>query len=136
MNLVAEEIAPGIKHWSHNDGDTRLPFSPVVECNGLLYVSGQASTDATGAIVAGTFEEEFARSVDNLEALLLATGSDMEHIIQIRSYIRDAANVGLYNQLYRSRFRAPFPARTTITGCLPPTLHFELECIARIRINS
>jgi 2-iminobutanoate/2-iminopropanoate deaminase len=110
-----------------------LPFSAVVECNGLLFVSGQASTDETGAIVAGTFEEEFRRSVANMEALLLAAGSDLEHIVQVRSYIRDAANVGLYNQLYREVFRAPYPARTTITGCLPPTLHFELECVARLK---
>lgn len=133
MNLSAQQIAPGVKYWTYADGDRRLPFSPVVECNGLLYISGQASTDETGAIVAGTFEEEFQRSVSNLEALLISAGSDMEHIIQIRSYIRDAANIGLYNQLYRERFRAPFPARTTITGCLPPTLHFELECIARLK---
>ena len=133
MKLTAQEVAPGVKYWTFEDGDRRLPFTPVVECNGLLYVSGQASTDATGAIVAGSFEEEFERSVANMEALLLACGSDMEHIIQVRSYIREASNVSLYNQLYRERFRAPFPARTTITGCLPPALHFELECVARLK---
>lgn len=133
MNLAAEEVEPGIKHWTFDDVDRRLPFSAVVEVSGLLFVSGQASTDGTGAIVPGTFEEEFKRSVANLEALLIAAGSDMEHIVQVRCYIRDAVNIGLYNQLYREAFRQPFPARTTITGCLPPALHFELECIARVK---
>lgn len=131
MAIIAQEVAPGVKHWVHEDVDRRLPYSAVVEVNGLLFVSGQASTDSTGAIVSGSFEEEFHRSVDNLEAVLLAAGSDMEHIVQVRSYIREADNVGLYNQLYRTRFREPFPARTTITGCLPLSLHFEIECIAR-----
>ena len=27
-------------------------------------------------------------------------------------------------------FRDPFPARTTITNCLPPTLRYEIEVVA------
>lgn len=35
-----------------------------------------------------------------------------------------------YNDLYREYFSAPFPTRTTITNCLSPTLHYEIECVA------
>jgi 2-iminobutanoate/2-iminopropanoate deaminase len=37
--------------------------------------------------------------------------------------------VPLYNELYREYFTEPYPARTTITNCLPKSLHFEIECI-------
>lgn len=107
-----------------------LPFTPVVRWGGLLFVSGQASTDASGAIVPDTFEEEFQRSVDNMERLLTSAGSSLSRVVQVRAYVRDPANLPLYNRLYRERFAAPFPARTTLTGCLPETLHFEIECIA------
>ena len=107
-----------------------LPFSPVVRFGGLLFVSGQASTDENGAIVPDTFEGEFRRSVENLRRLLRAAGADLDRVVQVRSYVRDPADLPLYNRLYREYFAAPFPARTTLTNCLPETLRFEIECIA------
>lgn len=109
---------------------SHLPFSPAVVVNGLIFVSGQASVDAKGQIVGDTFAGEFRRSVENLRKVLEAAGSDLRHVIQTRNYVRDPANVPLFNQLYREYFSAPFPARTTITHCLPETLHYEIECIA------
>jgi enamine deaminase RidA (YjgF/YER057c/UK114 family) len=51
-------------------------------------------------------------------------------VVQTRNYVRDAANLPLYNQLYREYFPAPSPARTTITDCLPPDLKYEVEAVA------
>ena len=109
---------------------SHLPFSPCVVVGDLIFVSGQASVDATGKIVSDTFEGEFRRSVENLRQILEAAGSDLAHVVQTRNYVRDAADVPLYNQLYREYFKTPFPARTTITNCLPPTLRYEIECVA------
>jgi 2-iminobutanoate/2-iminopropanoate deaminase len=44
--------------------------------------------------------------------------------------VRDPANVARYNELYREYFSAPYPSRTTITNCLPPILHYEVEAVA------
>ena len=115
------------------DPDTptsHLPFSPSVCFGDLIFVSGQASVDATGQIVSDTFEGEFRRSIENVRKVLAAAGSDLAHVIQTRNYVRDAADVPLYNQLYREYFREPFPARTTITNCLPPALRYEIEVVA------
>jgi 2-iminobutanoate/2-iminopropanoate deaminase len=109
---------------------SHLPFSPAVQVGDLIFISGQASVDASGAIVPDTFEGEFRRSVENMRKVLEAAGSDLKHVVQTRNYVRDPANVVRYNELYREYFSAPFPARTTITHCLPPTLHYEIECIA------
>jgi 2-iminobutanoate/2-iminopropanoate deaminase len=115
------------------NGDTptsHLPFSPAVQVGEMIFVSGQASVDATGKIVSDTFEGEFRRSLENLRKILETAGSDLEHVVQTRNYVRDDADVPLFNQLYREYFKAPFPARTTITNCLPPTLKYEIECVA------
>ncbi|MFN5560693.1 MAG: RidA family protein [Opitutaceae bacterium] len=109
---------------------SHLPFSPAVRVGDLIFVSGQASVDASGKIIPDTFEGEFRRSVENLRKVLETAGSDLKHVIQTRNYVRDAANVVRYNELYREYFSAPFPTRTTITNCLPPTLHYEIECVA------
>jgi 2-iminobutanoate/2-iminopropanoate deaminase len=109
---------------------SHLPFSPAVVVGELVLVSGQASVDAAGRIVGDTFEGEFRRSVENLRKVLEGAGSDLAHVVQTRNYVRDAADVPLYNQLYREYFSEPFPARTTITDCLPPALRYEIEVVA------
>jgi len=112
---------------------SHLPFSPAVQVGDLIFVSGQASVDAGGKIVPDTFDGEVRRSLDNLRKVLETAGSDLQHVVQTRNYVRDPANVARYNELYREYFPAPYPARTTITNCLPPTLHYEIECIAVVK---
>ena len=109
---------------------TPLPFSLATQVGNLLFVSGQASVDENGQIVSGTFDEEFHRSLDNLRKVLEAAGSGLDKVVQVRSYVREPENVKRYNELYREYFKEPLPARTTITKCLPESLHFEIECIA------
>ena len=109
---------------------SHLPFSPCVKVDKLVFVSGQASVDATGAIVPGTFEEEMRRAIANLEKVLRTAGTNLSGVIQTRNYVRDAEDLAAFNRLYLEFFHAPFPARTTITNCLPPALRYEIECIA------
>ena len=108
------------------------PFSPAVKVGDLIFVSGQASVDLQGNIVPDTFDGEFRRSMENLKKVVEDSGSDMKHVIQTRNYIRDPDNVVRFNELYREYFSAPFPSRTTITGCLKG-LHYEVECIAVVK---
>jgi 2-iminobutanoate/2-iminopropanoate deaminase len=112
---------------------SHLPFSPAVRVGDLVFVSGQASVDATGKIITDTFEGEFRRSVENLRKVLQTAGCELRDVVQTRNYVREAGDVALYNQLYREYFSAPYPARTTITNCLPPALKYEIECVAVAR---
>ena len=109
---------------------THLPFSPSVCFGDLIFISGQASVDATGRIVSDTFEGEFRRSIENVRKVLEAAGSDLAHVIQTRNYVRDADDIPLYNELYREYFAEPFPTRTTITNCLSAALRYEIEVVA------
>jgi len=111
---------------------SQLPFSPAVRVGDLIFVSGQASVDATGQIIPDTFEGEFRRSVENLRQVLAAAGSDLAHVVQTRNYVRDPANLARYNELYREYFPAPYPARMTLTHCLPATLQYEIEAVAAV----
>lgn len=118
-----------------NTPTSALPFSPAVVVGDLILVSGQASVDASGKIVTDSFEGEFRRSVENLAKVLQSAGSDLAHVVQTRNYVRNPADLPLYNQLYREYFQEPYPARTTITNCLPETLKFEIECVAVRKVN-
>jgi 2-iminobutanoate/2-iminopropanoate deaminase len=122
---------PRVSHPQLPDTPTsHLPFSPCVVVGDLIFVSGQASVDAQGQIVQDSFEGEFRRSLDNIRKVLAAAGCGLEHVVQTRNYVRDAADLAEFNRLYRETFAAPYPARTTITNCLPPTLRYEIEVVA------
>lgn len=120
-----------IEHLSTPDMPTsHLPFSPSVRAGNLLFVSGQASVDRAGALVPGTFEQEMRRSLENLSAILTAAGSSMAQVVQTRNYVRDATDLDTFNRIYREYFKAPYPARTTITNCLNEELRYEIDCVA------
>jgi 2-iminobutanoate/2-iminopropanoate deaminase len=112
-----------------NTPRSSLPFSPAVIFKDVIFVSGQASVDDSGALVSGTFEEEFRRSLDNLERILHDAGSDLSHVIQTRNYVDRADDLPEFQRLYREYFQPPFPARTTLTNCLSGLLRYEIECI-------
>ena len=97
-----------------------------------MFVSGQASVDTSGKIVSDSFEGEFRRSMENMNSVLNAAGCDLSHVVQTRNYVRDDEDLAAFNELYKDYFSAPFPARTTITRCLPDSLRFEVECVAVI----
>ena len=112
------------------DISSHLPFTPAVEANGFVFVSGQASVDATGAIISGTFEEEMRRSMANVESVLASAGLTLRNVVRVTSYVHDPADGPRYNEIYRDYFTPPLPARSTISNCLSPALKFEIDVIA------
>ena len=117
------------------DMASHLPFAAAVEANGFVFVSGQASVDRHGAIIAGSFEEEMRRSMQNVIGVLRSAGLTLGNVVRVTSYVHDPADLVAYNQLYREYFSRPYPARTTITSCLTAALKFEVDVIA-VRPNA
>lgn len=113
---------------------SHLPFSPGLRVNGFVFVSGQASVDGKGAIVVDTFEGEFRRSMENVRKVLAGAGLGLEDVVQVRSYVGRQEDLKEYNQLYREYFTAPFPARTTLIGCMGTLLKFEIDVVAVDRV--
>lgn len=109
---------------------SHLPFSPCVKAGPFVFVSGQASVDAGGRIVSDSFEGEMRRSMESMRAILKAAGCDFADVVQTRSYVDDPADLPDFNRLYRDYFSAPYPARTTLTGCLGGSLRYEIDAIA------
>lgn len=107
-----------------------LPFSPGLRVGEFVFVSGQASVDEMGSVVTDTFEGEMRRSLENLKKVLAGASLDLANVIQVRAYVDDPDDLVEYNHLYRDFFTEPFPARTTLTGCLGGKLKFEVEVVA------
>ena len=111
---------------------SHLPFSPALRVGNFVFVSGQASVDDTGKIVNDTFEGEMKRSFENARKILKAAGLDFSHVVQVRNYVGDKKDLDVFNRNYRDYFTEPFPARTTLIGCLSDLLKFEVDFVAYV----
>lgn len=112
---------------------SHLPFSAAIRSGDFLFVSGQASVDMQGNIIVGSFEEECRRSFENVKCILEGAGLSFDDVIQVRNYVGKQEDLAEFNAIYRDYFNQPFPARSTLIGCLGTLLKFEVDVIARYR---
>jgi enamine deaminase RidA (YjgF/YER057c/UK114 family) len=104
------------------------PYSTATIVGDLVFLSGCIPRGASA-------QRSFAHQVDaviaDVETALAACGSSLGSIVRSGCYLTDAADFDEFNELYRSRIPAPFPARTTIVTTLAaPSVRFEMDVIA------
>ncbi|MBR4212172.1 MAG: RidA family protein [Oscillibacter sp.] len=107
------------------------PYSQAIVSGGTLYTSGQIPLDpATGTLVGGGIEEQAARVMENLGAVLRAGGSDFQHAVKVNCYLSDMALFSDFNAVY-ARYFTTKPARSCVAVReLPKGALVEVEVIA------
>lgn len=112
-----------------------LPFSPIVEANGFVFLAGQCG-DVSGVAgaVPGGIEAETRQMLDNVGRLLRVAGLDYRDVVQCTVYLRDFADFSAMNAIYREYFPAEPPTRATVgvTG-LAADFRVEIVCVAARR---
>lgn len=107
-------------------------YSQGLRAGDFIFVSGQGPIDpATGKIAGDTIEEQTARTLDNLKAILEAGGATMADVVKVTAHLTDLANFAAYNKVYASYFPDPKPVRTTVGSQLLGML-VEIDAIAYV----
>ena len=111
-------------------------YSPGFEHNGLVYVSGQLPMDlVTRQPFTGSIEEQTELSLRNVEAVLHAAGSDLDHVLQMTIYVSDMELWGAVNETYARVMGEHRPARAIVPV---KDLHFgtqiEIQAIAAVKV--
>ncbi|MFP2924338.1 RidA family protein [Pyxidicoccus sp. 3LG] len=110
------------------------PYSPGMQLDRLLFISGQAATDpATGKQAEG-IEAQTEQVLRNLERILVAGGSSLQHVLRCGVFLTDMKEFPRMNAVYERVFAGHRPARTTVqVSALPdPGLRVEIDCIAYV----
>jgi len=94
------------------------PFSQAVKAGGFIYVCGSMGTDDSGRLVPGDIKAQTARTLDNISAILKAAGSSLQNAASVTVYLKNVADFGAMNEVYRTYWPADPPARTTIAANL------------------
>ena len=107
------------------------PYSQAIRTRGTVYLSGQIAIDpAAGKIVATTIEEQAEQCCRNIEAVLAAADTDMEHVVKTTCFLTDIADFKAFNEVYAKHFVSK-PARSCVAvKDLPAGALCEIEAIA------
>ena len=107
------------------------PYSQAIRAGSTVYLSGQIALDPeTGHLVEGGFDAQGHRAFRNLRAVAEAAGGSLAHCVKLTLFVTELTNFPRVNDIMQEYFAAPYPARTTVTNCLPPTLKYGIEVVA------
>lgn len=107
-------------------------YSPAVEFNGLIFVSGQLPMNhATGEVETGDIELQTELVLRNVESVLIAANSDLNHVLQMTIYVSEMELWDKVNEVYKRILGEHKPARAIVPV---KDLHFgtkiEIQAIA------
>jgi|TARA_R100000005_G_scaffold126_1_gene66 reactive intermediate/imine deaminase len=109
-----------------------LPFSEAVKVGNLYFLSGQLGVKpGTMALVEGGIEAEARQTMENIATVLKANGLSMSDVVKCTVMLADMSEWGTFNEVYRSFFTPPYPARSAFgANGLGLGARAEVECIA------
>jgi 2-iminobutanoate/2-iminopropanoate deaminase len=108
------------------------PYSSALRAGQLLFVSGQVPVDpATGAMVEGPIGAQTRRVLESAGALLDAAGLSFAAVVRTTVYLADMNDFAAMNDVYKTFFTEPYPARSTVQAArLPRDARIEIDFIA------
>ncbi|MFN0140916.1 MAG: RidA family protein [Pyrinomonadaceae bacterium] len=100
-------------------------YSPGIEHDGLIYVSGQLPMDLVSREpFAGDIETQTELALRNVEAVLKAAGSDLSNVLQMTIYVSDIELWSKVNEVYARVMGEHRPARAIVPV---KDLHFDTK---------
>lgn len=107
-------------------------YSQGLRAGDFVFVSGQGPLDPdTGQVVGETIEEQTARTLENIKAILEAAGASMADVVKVAAHLSDISLFDRYNKVYATYFPDPKPTRTTVGSQLPGIM-VEIDAIAYV----
>ena len=128
----AAEAAPKLKGkkvwWKDGKAPEKPPlFSPAVSYGNLLFLSG------IGAHFEGDIKAHTKHVLDEIQSKLEACGSSMDKVLKAQVYLADLKDYDAMNEVFRGRFGAEPPVRTTVSVAgVPGKSLVEIDVIAYI----
>lgn len=113
------------------------PYSAALRAGQLLFVSGQVPFDpATGEMIEGDIGLQTRRILLNIGALLEAGGLSYPDVVRTTVFLADMGDFAAMNDVYRTFFSEPYPARSTVQAArLPRDARIEIDAIASYEVR-
>lgn len=109
----------------------RLPFSPAVRVDDVLYLSGQIGNGPDNKLPEG-IEAQGKQAMENIAAVLKTQGATMNDVFKCTVYMADMKQWADFNKVYLPYFdpkRLPARSALGVNGLVAGAL-LEIECWA------
>ena len=107
------------------------PYSQAVRFAHLVFVSGQIPLDPkSGEIVGGDIEVQAKQVLENLKAVVEASGMGLENVLKCTCFLQNMEHFARFNSVYSTYFANVLPARETVeVSQLPKDVLVEISAI-------
>jgi 2-iminobutanoate/2-iminopropanoate deaminase len=107
------------------------PYSQEIQVDKFLFVSSQLAIDPKeDKIVANDIKGQTVRVMENIKAILQATGYSFSDVIQSNVYLSSMKLFSEFNSEYAKYFDKGLPTRTTVGIELMPGALVEISVVA------
>jgi 2-iminobutanoate/2-iminopropanoate deaminase len=108
------------------------PYSQATNVGNMVWVSGCiALKPGLDALEQSSIEAETRVVMENLKAIVEASGSSMAKIVKTTIFLTDMKRFPMVNTIYGSFFSSAYPARETVeVSALPKGANVEISCVA------
>lgn len=110
------------------------PYSQgKIACN-LLFTAGQIPLiPETMEMVTGSIEDQTARVLKNLDAVLAEAGTTWDRVAKTTVFLADLGDFAAFNAVYEKHLGGAKPARSTVqVAALPKGAKVEIELVAEV----
>ena len=106
-------------------------YSPIIEHQGILYLSGQLPIDPVSKQIPENIEDQTRLVLSNVEFLLNEAGSSKNQVLQMRIYLSDITLWDKVNEVYGQFFGDHKPVRSVV-----PTRELHFGCLIEMEATA
>ena len=110
------------------------PYSPGMQAGNTVYVSGTLAIDADGATVGvGDVRTQTRHVLEAISSVLETAGGSLQDVVLNAIFLKDLADYGAMNEVYREYFPTDPPARYCVRADLVrPDFLIEIASTAHL----
>ncbi len=107
------------------------PYSPGIKIDKLFFISGQVPVNPDSAkLVEGDIKEQTRQVMENMKSIIKAAGGSVDDIVKVNAFLKDMSDFKAFNEVYKSYFNEPYPARSCVECANPVGALVEVEFTA------
>lgn len=112
-------------------GKPAVPLSHAAEVGGVILLAGQIGTvPATGKLAGDDVTAQTKQVLENIGTVLKSLGKSFADVAKANVYLTTMDNFAAMNEVYKTYFAEPYPARTAIAvAALPFGAVVEIEVV-------
>ena len=111
----------------------RKPLNTVrssgIDAGDYVYISGQGPQRPDGS-VPSDFDAQATQALENVNAVVVAAGLSMEHVVYVQVYLEDVSNYEHLNNIFAKYFPHTPPARAILGVARVPQSPIEITAVA------